>query len=461
MQPGFETERRVNTRVFLRSTVLCELTDPVSRISHSKTAICQNVSPNGLYFEIDELVALRSEINIKFQLPRSNKMTSATIMVVRIESLAKDVFGVGARFTHIAEEDKEDIGKYVERSNINNFLKLTIDKGASDLHLLAEYSPVMRINGELRPLEGEALHAEDIRQLVFSLMSKEQVRAFEKKREIDFGIQFDISNRFRVNVHQQRGFTEAALRLIATKTFSFEELRIPDIVQDLARQRDGLIIITGPTGSGKTTTIAAMVDLINRERRVVIITLERPIEYMHKNIKSIVKQREIGVDTDSFSDALKSSLRQDPNVIVVGEMDDYETIKTAIIAAEAGYLVVATFHAPDSIQAIDRLISMFPAENRRQMLSQLSNCLKGIIAQVLIPRRDRKGRVLATEVLMATDAVKRIIRKDELFQLATVMQTGVSSKMQLMQDAIRRYLEDNTIDTETAVFYSQEFARYI
>ena len=452
-------EKRKYYRVFIRIPVVCEFTDSQTGKVRSKTCVSGDISSEGIYFEIDEIVPLKTEMGIKFQLPHSNTIINAVVRVMRVESV-KASFGIGCTFVQIGSQEKEELQVLVDRLNINKLLKMTIDKGASDLHLLAEQPPVMRLNGELQFLDLQKLHVDEIPQLVFSLMTKDQIRTFERDKELDFGIQFDISNRFRVNVHQQRGFVEATFRLIESRTFSFDELKIPDIVKDLARQKDGLILITGPTGTGKSTTIAAMVGLINQERKALIITLERPIEFIHANAKSVIKQREIGVDTASFSIALKASLRQDPNVIVIGEMDDAETVRTAVMAAEAGYLVIATFHAPDTIQAVDRLVSMFPPENRRQFLAQLSNCLRGIVAQLLIPKKDRKGRVLASEIVVVTDAVKRIIRKDELFQLPNIIQTGGGQKMQSMADAIRNYLEDGTIDPETAAFYSQEFSKY-
>jgi twitching motility protein PilT len=454
------TEKRKQFRVFVRIPVVCEFPDPEMGIVKSKTAVSGDISSEGIYFEIEELLPLRTEIKVRFQLPHSKAAINASARIVRVESL-KNKFGIGAFFTQIGEQERQEIEQLVERLNINKLLKTVIERGASDLHLLAEQPPVLRLNGDLVFLpEAQLLHVDEIPQLVFSLMTKEQIRVFERDKELDFGIQFDVVGRFRVNVHQQKGFVEATFRLIESKSFDFAELRIPQVVQDLARQKDGLVLVTGPTGSGKSTTIAAMVGLINQERKAVIITLERPIEFVHKNIKSIVKQREIGVDTSSFSTALKSSLRQDPNVIVIGEMDDTETVRTAIMAAEAGYLVIATFHAPDAVQAIDRLVSLFPPESRKQMLAQLANCLRGIVAQVLLPKKDRKGRVLASEVLIASEAVKRIVRKDEIFQLMNVIQTGSGFKMQSMTEVIRGYLEEGVIDAEIAAFYSQEFSKY-
>ena len=453
-------EKRKFERIFIRIPVICEFGDPQARTVSPLTAVSGDISTGGIYLEMDSILPLKSELNIRFQLPHSDKSISARIRVAFIETLANNNFGIGASFLEISAEDRQEIALLVGRLDISKLLKTAIDKKASDVHFLAEQPLVLRINGELEFIDGQIMRADEIAQLVFSLMNKEQIRAFGRNKEVDFGIQYDIKTRFRVNVHQQRGFVEAALRLIESKDFSFDELRIPPVVQDLARNKDGLILITGPTGSGKTTTISAMVGLINKERKAVIITLERPIEYIHPNIKSVVKQREVGVDTNSFSAALKSSLRQDPNVIVIGEMDDLETIKTALIAAEAGYLVIGTFHAPNVIQAVDRLVSMFPIESRRQMLSQLSNCLRGVVAQLLIPRKGKKERLLACEILIATDAVKRIIRKDELFQLTMVMQSGASHKMQLMTDVVRKLLEDGQIETETAMFFSEEFSKY-
>ena len=453
-------ERRKVDRVFIRIPVICEFAESQAKTVSPLSAVSGDISTNGIYLEMDFMLALKSELNVRFQLPHSNKTIIVRVRVVFLETIGTNSFGIGCVFTAIEEPDLKEISLLVERLDIAKLLKIAIEKHASDLHLIAEQPLVMRINGELEFSEGQIIHADEIAQLVFSLMNKEQIRIFAREKEVDFGIQYDIKTRFRVNVHKQRGFVEAALRLIESKDFSFEELRIPQVVQDLARNKDGLILVTGPTGSGKTTTIGAIVGLINKERKAVIITLERPIEYIHPNIKSVVKQREIGVDTNSFSAALKSSLRQDPNVIVIGEMDDPETIKTALIAAEAGYLVIGTFHAPDVVQAVDRLVSMFPVENRRQLLSQLSNCLRGVVAQLLIPTKDRKKRLLASEILVATDAVKRIIRKDELFQLTTIMQTGAGYKMQSMTEAIRRLLEAGEIDTDTAMFFSEEFSKY-
>ena len=442
------SNKRKSYRVYIHIPVTCGLTNPETGRIKNVAAIIEDISAEGLYFEIDTIVNLNTEMKVAFHLPDSKTEISAVVHVVRLETgTARNNFGVGAVFNRISENDREEIKRYTEHLNINLLLQLTVEKGASDLHLLADHIPVLRINGELvEQTELPPFFAEELNHLLYSIMTRAQIKVFEKDKELDFGIQYDLTNRFRINVHQQRGFMESTFRLISTKTFSFEELNIPEVAQDLARQKDGLVLIAGPTGSGKTTTIAAMIDLINRERKVVIITLERPIEYVHANVKSIVKQREIGVDTNSFSVALKSTLRQDPNVIVIGELDDVETIKTALMAAEAGYLVIASFHAPDTVQGIDRLVSIFPSENRRQVLFQLSNCLRGIISQLLIPRKDKKDRILATEVLIGSEAARKVIRNDQLIQLPTIMQTGGAYKMHLMFDDVRKYMEAGIIE---------------
>ncbi|MDD2703343.1 MAG: PilT/PilU family type 4a pilus ATPase [Candidatus Omnitrophica bacterium] len=444
----FLTDKRKAYRVNIHIPITCELYDAQTKTTKKTAAVIEDISVDGIYFKFGTLVHPNTEIKVFFRLPHNKTDINAVIKIVRIETISGETFfGLGAIFVHVAETDKEDIRLFTEHLNINGLLKLAIQKGASDLHLLADNVPVLRINGELsEQTELLPFFAEELRLLMYSIMTKEQIRHFEREKELDFGIQYDTGNRFRINVHQQRGFIESTFRLISTKSFSFEELSIPDVVKDLARHKDGLVLIAGPTGSGKTTTIAAMIDLINRERKAVIITLERPIEYVHANIKSIVKQREIGVDTSSFSVALKSTLRQDPNVIVIGEMDDVETIKTALMAAEAGYLVIASFHAPDTVQGIDRLVSAFSPENRKQILFQLSNCLLGIISQVLLPLKNSKDRILVTEVLVGTDAAKKVIRNDQLIHLPTIMQTGGAYKMHLMADCIRKYAEQGLIE---------------
>ncbi|MFH1413222.1 MAG: PilT/PilU family type 4a pilus ATPase [Candidatus Omnitrophota bacterium] len=454
-------ERRKSFRVPCSMPVTCKVFDRRGSYFKTKVAEAKNISCEGIYLEIDENLPLDTEIEISFNLPQVKDVINAVAKIVRTEiSNTKGQFGIGLMFSRLSSENGVQIKQMLERLNINKLLGCIIEKGGSDLHLLAERHPFVRVSGEVQPLDWPKLSSQDIDNLLFSLMTREQISRFETDKELDFAVQYDMLNRFRINVHKQKGFTEAALRLINTNISSFKELNLPEVIEDLASLKTGLIIVAGPTGSGKTTTIAAMVQFISEKRKSVIITLERPIEYVYKGGKSIVKQREVGIDTRSFSAALKSTLRQDPNVIVVGELDDIETIKTAIIAAEAGYLVIASFHAPNTIQALDRLVGVFPGDNRKQVLSQLSHCLKGIITQLLIPLKDKSGRILVAEVLVVTEAAKRIIRNDELIQIPNVIQTGTQYKMRTMSDSINRCIEQDIIDLVTAEFYSDEFNKY-
>jgi twitching motility protein PilT len=454
-------ERRIAHRVYIKVPLTYEMLDPADNAVKTKTVMTGNISESGIYFETEDPPPLKVELKATFKLPKTNDTIRVALKVMRIETTGSEkLFGIGCAFLDLAAKDLEEIKRMTDRLSISRLLDMTIQKGASDLHLLADQPPVVRVQGELEILDTGKLSSDDIPTVIYSFLNKQQIRRFEQNKELDFGLQYDIRNRFRVNLHLQRGFMEATFRLITTRIFSFEELNIPEAVKELARLKEGLVLIAGPTGSGKSTTMAAMVELINEERKCVVITLERPIEYVYVNKKSIIKQREIGVDTASFSIALQCSLRQDPNVIVVGELEDMETAKTALIAAEAGYLVIASFHAPNTIHAIDRLVNVFPPENRKQVLSQLSNCLKGIVTQLLVPTADRKARVLATEILISNEAVKRVIRSDDLIQIPTIIQTGGSYKMHSMTESIRRYVDQGLVDSEMALFFSQETGMY-
>jgi twitching motility protein PilT len=447
------TQRRKMSRAFIKIPVACEIINPIDQSSHTKNVIARDLNTEGIFFGSDEIFPLNSQIHITFQLPLQKNIINASIKVIRVEVDEEGKkFYIGALFTQLNEKDKLDIGQLLERVNINKILELAIEKHASDLHLTAGSPPIIRVFGELEVLNLPMLGASDITLMLYSLMGRQHIKEFELTKETDFGIQYDLNNRFRVNVHQQRGFLEATLRWINANISSFEDLKLPDVVKDLTRNKDGLILITGPAGSGKTTTVAAMVELINQERNAVIIIIERAIEYLHANGKSIVKQREVGVDTNSFSAAIKSSLRQDPNVIVVGELGDIETIKTVLYASEAGYMVIASCPAPNITQALDMLANVFPVENRKQILSQLATCLKGVIYQCLLPLKDKKGRVLATEVMVANEAVQKVIRNDELIQIPSVIQTGATYKMHSLSDSIRRLSQQGLIEVHAAIF---------
>jgi len=334
---------------------------------------------------------------------------------------------------------------------IKDLFKLAIEKEASDLHLAVGTSPILRVDGELIKTNFPKLTPQESKRLVYSLLTDEQKRKFEENLELDFSLSVPGTSRFRVNVHQQRGSIEAAFRIIHYRVPSLEELRLPEIVASFSRKNNGLVLVTGPTGVGKTTTLAAMIDLINQERRCMIICIEDPVEYVHKHNKSIVKQREVYSDTKSFAEALKRALRQDPDVIVVGEMRDLETISLALTAAETGHLVLATLHTPDAAQTIDRIIDVFPPYQQQTIKVQLAGSLKGIISQQLLPRLNGEGRVVATEILINTPAVGNLIREHKTEQIPTVIQTGSKLGMKSMDRSLKELYKEGIISYEVAM----------
>lgn len=329
--------------------------------------------------------------------------------------------------------------------DIKDLLKTAVEKEASDLHITAESAPIVRVDGKLIPLNFPKLDKDYCKRLVYSILDDKQKAIFEKDLELDLSLEVPGLNRFRVNVHMQRGSVEAAFRLVSLKIRTAMELGLPPAVTDLCHKNQGLVLVTGPTGVGKTTTLAAMVDLINTERQAIIIDIEDPIEYVHINKRSIIKQREVYADTRSFATALVHALRQDPNIIVVGEMRDVETISTVLTAAETGHLVLATLHTPDASQTVDRIIDVFPPYQQEQIKIQLSTTLQGVISQQLLPRRDRPGRVIATEIMIATNAIRNLIREHETEQLLTHIQTGGQLGMHTMDKSLKALYQKGVI----------------
>jgi twitching motility protein PilT len=326
-----------------------------------------------------------------------------------------------------------------------------VDRRASDLHLTAGAPPMVRVRGRLTPMEGyPALTPTDTREIVYSILSQGQRQTFENNWQIDFAYQIPGAARFRVNAYFQRSAVGAAFRLIPFEITPLEQLGLPPIVADFATKPRGLVLVTGPTGSGKSTTLASLIDVINSTREEHIMTIEDPIEFLHQHKKCIVNQRELGSDATSFGDALKAALRQDPDVILVGEMRDLETIGTAITAAETGHLVFATLHTQDTPQTIDRIIDVFSAEQQGQVRAQLSVALQGIMTQTLLPTADGAGRCVAAEVLIPTPAVRNLIRERKSHQIYSVLQTGGSHGMQTMDASLAQLLRAGRITRELA-----------
>ncbi|CQR71238.1 Twitching mobility protein [Sporomusa ovata DSM 2662] len=320
---------------------------------------------------------------------------------------------------------------------IDNLLQEAVVAQASDIHLTSGVSPIFRIRGVLTATQHQVLNDKDTEAMVTAITNAEQKEKFQQLGELDFSYAIVGLSRFRINTFRQRSSCAIAIRVVAEQIPTLEQLGHREVLKVLARKPRGLVLVTGPTGSGKSTTLAAMLDLINTERACHIITLEDPIEYLHRHKKSIVNQREINTDTKSFANALRAALREDPDVILVGEMRDAETIGIAITAAETGHLVFATLHTSDAAQTIDRIIDVFPPYQQQQIRTQLSLTLQGIVAQQLLPCRDDLGRVAAMEVLMATPAVRNIIREGKTQQLVSVIQTGAKTGMQAMDMSLR------------------------
>jgi len=336
--------------------------------------------------------------------------------------------------------------------DVKTLLKISMERSASDIHLTVNMPPVIRIYGRLFILEQfGVLDRDTLKNLIYSILTNSQKEYFEQNKELDFSFSPAGYDRFRVNVHIQRGNVEAAFRRIPSVIPSITELGLPAVAEDLARKPNGLVLVTGPTGVGKTTTLAAMLDLINKERECVIVCIEDPIEFIHKNNKSIIKQREVYADTNSFAEALRRSLRQDPDVIVVGEMRDLETISTALTAAETGHLVLATLHTPDAPQTVQRIIDVFPPHQQHQVRLQLADSLQGVISQLLLPKATGEGRVLATEVMVSTPGIRNLIREGEIAQIPTLIQTGGQYGMKTMDKCLKELYENKLITYDVAL----------
>jgi len=328
---------------------------------------------------------------------------------------------------------------------------MCIEKKASDLHLTENEPPILRIDGKIHRMGQQKLHKDDLKKTIYSILNNTQKEMFEKNLELDFSIALLGLDRFRVNIHQQKGAVEGAFRRVPLEIPNIEDLGLPSVALDLARRPNGLVLVTGPTGVGKTTTLAAIINLINNERECLIVCIEDPIEFIHTNKKSIIKQREVYADTHSFAEALRHALRQDPNVIVVGEMRDLETISTTLTAAETGHLVLATLHTPDAPQTIERIIDVFPPHQQQQVRLQLADCLQGVISQLLLPHISGQGRVLSTEILVCTPGIRNLIREQEIEQIPTLMQTGGQYGMRTMDKCLKELFQQGVISLDVVM----------
>jgi twitching motility protein PilT len=340
--------------------------------------------------------------------------------------------------------------------HIDRLLETCIKRGASDLHLHVGRPPTLRLHGRLRPLETKPLEPEDTIALMKSITPERAQQELQEQGGTDFGFEFSDQGRFRTSVYQQRGNVSLSLRLIPSKIFTLEEIGLPTITTSILRRPRGLFLVTGPTGSGKTTTLASMINYVNEHFDKHIITIEDPIEYYHAHKKSLVSQREVGVDVPSFAEALRRALRQDPDVILVGELRDLETIESALRAAETGHLVFGTLHTSSAQGTVTRIVDQFPVDQQEQVRVQLADCLVGVVCQTLLPRTDVRGMVAAYEFLYVTNAVSNLIRENKVFRIPSVIQTGKRLGMQLMDDHLFQLYSENKIGEADAVDRSQQ-----
>ena len=405
------------------------------------------ISGENLLFDSPEGISIGDRIRFEVALPTLMETIRCWGVVTRLDY---DEKLAALDFDQIEDPTRKLVQTFLERSEIIKLLEITLSESASDLHLSVGHRPQLRVGGTLKPVHQEPLTGILLKKMVYSILTDDQKTVFEKRLELDSSFALSPLVRFRFNVHFQRGNVEVAFRRIESKIRTIEELGLPPVVADLARKKSGLVLITGATNAGKTTTLGAMVDLINSERSCVIITLEDPIEYVHDYKKSIVKQREIGLDTKSFPIALKHALRQDPDVIMIGEIRDAETMATALSAAETGHLILATLPAYDSVQALSQIIAMFPVEQQKQARMQLAETLQGLIYQMLLPHAEQPWlRVLATEVLIATPAVRNLIREQRLEQIPLTIQTGGAYGMHGIDTSLETLLRRRLITAET------------
>ena len=345
-------------------------------------------------------------------------------------------------------------------AKIDAFFKLMNEQGASDLHLVSGQPPMLRITGEIERVKYKVLDNDDLRSMLYEITPEEKVKVFEESGDVDFGYEIPGLARYRANYFMQRNGIGAVFREIPSDILTAEQLGLPAVVSKLASLPRGLVLVTGPTGSGKSTTLAAIIDQANRTRKDHIITVEDPIEFVHKSESCVVNHREVGSHTKSFSAALRGALREDPDIILVGEMRDLETISLAVEAASTGHLVFATLHTTSAHKTVDRVIEVFPAHQQEQIRSTLADGLRAIIAQVLFKRIDKKGRCVALEILIATPAVRNLIREAKSYQIPSMVQTGKKYGMQLLDDAIMNLLNKGWIGADEAYAKSNDKSKF-
>ncbi len=418
--------------------------------------VIHDLSEGNVGFKSKVIYTLGTLLQAEIYLPSRKIPITPILRVERVDSaIGSDLYMIGTSFSSITPEEKSAVLECLENIDLYKILEYARKIEASDIHLTVGQPAVFRTIGKLSQMPGKYIQDGQIRSMLYPLLNETQIANFEKNKELDFAFSPTLDSRYRVNMHLQKGFAEAALRNISSKVPTLKKLGLPeDQLQRFCQEKAGLVLISGKTGAGKTTTLTSMIDYVNHNLQKVLVAVEDPIEFVHKSDKSIIKQRELGSDTVSYAEALKHTLRQDPDIVVVSELLDAESVLSALRAAETGHLVISTIHAPDTAQTVERILNLFSPEHAKSICQQLSSVLLGILFQVLIP--DKKGGlVAATELLISNSAIRTSIREGRFSQIGFSIQTGSNLGMYTLETSLTR-LRDNGIIDEKVI---QEFTR--
>lgn len=425
-----------------------------------RETITGNISEGGVVFYVSEPIPFPAILELAIYSTRLQQPIKARARVMRISEIKeKKLYEVGLAFLDMKEKDSRSIRQWVYTVDLDKILQTAVKKEASDIHLVSGQPPIMRVHGELMPIIQKALTPEEIKNIAFNFLTEAQKEQFLKELDLDVSYVNDYG-RFRVNIHQEKGQVAIAFRYLPTVIRSVQDLGLPEAISDLARKPNGLILVTGPTGCGKSTTLASMIELINKEKKCIIMSLEEPIEYLYTSKKSVVEQREIGFDSRSYLNALKYCVRQDVDVILIGEVRDLASISIALSAAETGHLVLTTLHTLDAVSSINRIIDVFPPNQQNQIRLQLAETLRGVVSQLLLPRKDKPGRVLATEVLVCTPAVSNLVRKGKLEEIQSLVETCSQLGMHSMDKSLEELYLQRIISQETFLAYASDPTRF-
>ena len=451
-------EKRKTQRRKIQIPVLSWEESDVDRKHKGREIVSKDISGDGIAFYSKKIYPIHTVLQIDIFLPNQKDPVSCKLRVASIEILLRgEEYLIGAAFFDLKPEDRLRIASAAEKMDLYVLLDSTVTGGATDLHLTVGRPPLVRRGKKILTMAASVIEPGQVEAMLYPLMTRQQVGQFEESKEMDFAFSPDVSTRFRVNMHSQKGYVEAVLRNIPSRVRSIEELGIPvDVLEKFCREESGLILIAGTRGAGKTTTMMSMVDHINKNQDRVIVTLEDPIEYILKSQRSIVKQRELGADTFSYGEGLKRAMRQDLDVICVGEIHDGECLINAISAAETSHLVISTVHAPDAVSAIERMVNFCPPEHAVNLRQRLASCLRGILYQERLKSGQTQGHVVATELLLNNTAMKNLIRDGRYSMMGNVLQTGRAQGMYTFKDNLRELFEKGLIDQETMEGVTEE-----